>query len=480
MSLGKINADTWESALVVPANASLGWIVIRATAYDAQNMSHQVMFTNVSRVVDSPPTWFGPHVLGVDADGWNNASSLPNRPAIGLFRHVESSLTACVSDADYRVDMEEPFFLASRGTLGNITYVPQNTTHLYCYTAPFSLAVGSSLDDVEFELRSKEGSLLLQRTVRVADKPPQLQLHVESSTGELLDRVVGNGEERVVVSVTDVDDPNTSFVGDISVQWPGSEAIQWPLDIPAGTDRVLINLSQLMVPLEGGDVLIEASGIGQNGGSTVAQLDVPFLLTPPEIVLFEACDEQGSVESMTFGQTAILLVGVASDRPLEAASAQLMQLGWSINAPPTETILWDLESPPAACNTSAYASDDVEWLTFRLKLDNSMVDGDGKAVFSVTDLDGLVKSTSLDLVFQHAPTEFVFLKTSTPLPEQDMFTNLTLTDLDGLDSVICTHTLSMKTVGCSVNRRSWQVPRVCSPTRSHGRFPFRVRSPTPP
>ncbi len=441
VSLGKINDDRWESALVIPANASLGWVVIRATAYDANNMSHRVLFNNVSRVVDSPPTWFGPHVKGVDANGWNNASSLPNKPAIGLYRHLESSLTACVSDADYRVEVEEPFFLASRGTLGNITYVPQPTTHLYCYTAPFSLTVGTSLDDVEFELRSKEGSLLLQRTIRVADMPPQLQLKIETTAGEVLDRVVGNGEERVVVSVMDVDDPNTSFVGDITVQWPGGEAIQWPLDIPAGTESVVINLSQLMVPLEGGDVFIEASGIGQNGGSTVAQLNVPFLLTPPEIILFEACDDQGSVQSMTFGQTAVLLVGVASDRPLEATSAQLMQLGWAINAPATETVLWNLQSPPEACNTSAYDSGDVEWLMFRLKLDNSMVDGAGKAVFSVTDLDGLVKSTSLDLVFQHAPTEFVLFETSPPLPEQDMFTNLTITDMDGLDSVICTYTL---------------------------------------
>ena len=293
----------------------------------------------------------------------------------------------------------------------------------------------------DFELRSKEGSLLLQRTIRVADMPPQLQLEIETTAGEVLDRVVGNGKERVVVSVMDVDDPNTSFVGDITVQWPGGEAIQWPLDIPAGTESVVINLSQLMVPLEGGDVFIEASGIGQNGGSNLAQLTVPFLLTPPEIVLFEACDERGSVESMTFGQTAILLVGVASDRPLETTSAQLMQLGWAINAPATETVLWNLQSPPEACNISAYDSGDVEWLMFRLKLDNSMVDGAGKAVFSVTDLDGLVKSTSLDLVFQHAPTEFVLFETSPPLPEQDMFTNLTITDMDGLDSVICTYTL---------------------------------------
>ena len=104
---------------------------------------------NVSRVVDAPPTWFGPHVKGVDDAAWNNASYLPNKPPQGLYRHVPSVLTTCVLDADYRLDAGMPFFLVSRGTLGNVSYVPQEASNLYCYAAPFSLAIGSSLDDVD-------------------------------------------------------------------------------------------------------------------------------------------------------------------------------------------------------------------------------------------------------------------------------------------------------------------------------------------
>ena len=471
ITLGQINTETWEASLVVPSNASLGWITLRATVRDASNMSLRIMYPNVTRVVDSPPTWFGPHVKGVDDAGWNNASNLPNRPATGLYRHQESQLTACVLDVDYRVEEETPFFLASRGTVGNVTYVSQSATHLYCYTAPFSLEVGGSLQDAVFELRSSTGSLLLQRTIRVADMPPQLHMQVESSLGTVLDRVVGNGEEVLRIDVVDVDDPGTSFVGDVMVQWPGGETLQVPLDIQAGQNSTLVRLDQLNVPLEAGELFIEASGIGKHGGATIAQLNVPFLLTPPEILFIEACDAEGAVDTMTFGQIAILMVGVASDRPLEGASSQLTQQGWAINAPSTDMLLWPEGQPPEACNWSAGTSDDVVWRTYRLKLDNSMLDGPGKAVFSVSDIDGLVKSASLDLMFQHAPTEFVSIEVSTPLPEEDLFTNVTLSDLDGLDRVICAYALynedgdmlSQSTMmagpeGVFVNELSWQYP----------------------
>jgi uncharacterized protein (TIGR03790 family) len=471
INLGQINPETWEASLVVPSNASLGWITLRATVHDASNMRDQRIYANVTRVVDSPPTWFGPHLKGVDPTGWNNASHLPNRPTTGLFRHQPSQLTACVLDADYRVDDGAPFFLASRGTIGNLTYIPQSTAHLYCYTASFSLSVGSSLQDVVFELRSAEGSLLLQRTIRVADMAPQLHLQVESTSGRVLDRVVGNGAEVLRILVEDVDDPGTSVVGDVMVQWPGGETIQLPLDIPAGQNNTSVNLEQLNIPLEAGELFIEVSGIGQHGSSTIAQLNLPFFLTPPEILFIEACDSQGAVENMTFGQTAILVVGVASDRPIEGASSQLTQQKWSINAPSTNTLLWPVEQPPEACNWSGALAEGLVRLTYRLKLDNSMIDGPGKAVFSISDIDGLTKSASIDLMFQHAPTEFISVELSTPSPGRDLYTNVTLSDLDGLDRVICSYTLlnedggmlSQLTMmagpeGVFVNQLTWQYP----------------------
>ena len=41
--------------------------------------------------------------------------------------------------------------MTNRGTLGNVTYVQQSATHLYCYTTTLTLERGSGLDDVELE-----------------------------------------------------------------------------------------------------------------------------------------------------------------------------------------------------------------------------------------------------------------------------------------------------------------------------------------
>ena len=108
--MGKINPTVWETALVIPANASLGAVALRATVSDNNSMSAMMVIENVTRVVDAPPTWFGPHASGVDPANWNNASMLPNRPSVGLFRHQTSLLTACVMDADYNLATPSPSF----------------------------------------------------------------------------------------------------------------------------------------------------------------------------------------------------------------------------------------------------------------------------------------------------------------------------------------------------------------------------------
>lgn len=440
--LGKINANTWEASLIIPSSANLGMISMRATVKDSGNMSVRQLFANVTQVVDAVPEWYGPHVKGVDSPSWNNASHLPNKPQNGLLRNQMSLLTVCVLDADYSITEDAaPLFSASRGSLGNVSYIPQQASHLYCYVATFNLSIGSSLDDVRFEIRSPSGILLLQRTIRVRDTAPELMLQIEDSEGNIVDRLVGDGTEAIRVIVDDADDPDTSFVGDISIQYPGGDPILLPLDIPAGHSSVLIPLSKLMVPLEAGEVVLIASGVGMNGGLASAELSVPFLLTPPEIIMFETCDVSGEVRAMTFGQIAILTVGVKSDRPLASSYAQLTQLGWSISAPATSEVPWDVEHTPDACNTTEFPQLNVVWLYFRLKLDNSLVDGNGKVVFSISDIDGLSTSKSLDLLFQHAPTEFLLIESSSAIPTQDLFTNLTLADLDGLDTVVCSYNL---------------------------------------
>ena len=440
-TMGGVSSVRWETTLVVPTDAPLGSVTVRAEVTDLDSMTVNATKANVTQIVDAPPTWFGPHASGVDPDDWNNASGVPNKPNAGLHRHEPSVLTACVMDADYRLDSPYPRFMTSRGVLSNVTYVSQSASDLYCYTARLTLETGSDLDDVEVEVRTAAGSLLLQRTLRVADKAPELQLSMETTDGEPLDRVVGNGEERVRITVTDLDDPETSFVGDVTLHWPGGEPIQLPLDVSPGDGVALVPLNQVMIPLEAGDLAISASGRGQHGATAAASIDVPFLLTPPAIVSFEACDGNGRVENMTFGQTATLVVGLTSDRPLQSMSAQLTQSGWAVVAPSVSEPVWGRENVPATCPLDRMPDENVQWLYFRLKLDNSLVDGEGRAVFTVSDLDGLVKSQSLDLMFQHAPTLYERVDFSDAVPGTDLHTNVTVSDLDGLEQVICAYNL---------------------------------------
>ena len=127
--------------------------------------------------------------------------------------------------------------------------------------------------------------------------------------------------------------------------------------------------------------MLSVTGSGQHGASASVALNIPFLLTPPNIELFEACDQNGVVRNMTFGQIATLAVGLSSDRPIQSTTAQLTQSGWAINAPNMDAPVWSLEETPEACRLTATLPEEVELLYFRLKLDNSMVDGPGKIVF---------------------------------------------------------------------------------------------------
>ena len=439
--MGSASPTLWETSLVIPTDAMLGSVALQAFARDASNMTHTFLVENATRVVDAPRTWYGIHVSGVDPPDWNNASMLPNRPSVGLYRHQTHALTACVMDADYEANTPAPFFLTSRGTVGNVTLLPQTAAHLYCYATSISLETGSGLDDVDIELRDAAGSLLLQRTVRVADKAPEVSVSVESASGQPLDRVVGDGDEFVRITVEDVDDPYTPFVGDLTIQWPGGEPIQLPLDIAGSENSTVIQLDQVLIPLEGGELTLSTTGRGQHGATASTTLNLPFLLTPPSIEMFEACDENGVVRNMTFGQIATLVVVVASDRPLQSTTAQLTQSGWAINAPTMDAPVWGEGEAPASCSMTGAETDEWTTLYFRLKLDNSLVDGPGKVVFSTADLDGLVRSQSLELMFQHAPTVLENLSFSEATPGLDLYTNLTVTDLDGLDRVVCAFNL---------------------------------------
>ena len=107
--MGKINPTVWETALVIPANASLGAVALRATVSDNNNMRAMMMMENVTG-------WWTHHQRGsgrmlpvwTPRTGTTLDASKPT--TVGLFRHQTSQLTACVMDADYNLKHLSPVF----------------------------------------------------------------------------------------------------------------------------------------------------------------------------------------------------------------------------------------------------------------------------------------------------------------------------------------------------------------------------------
>ena len=439
-TMGKIDSSRWQATLTVPTDVELGEIALQIRVYDIANMSDKATYLNVTRIVDAPRTWYGPHVSDIDPPSWNHASTLPNKPNEGLLRHRLYTLTSCATDVDFDVMQAPPIFSSSRGTMTNTTSVVLHDANVYCYSSNLSLELGMSLEDIEIQVRSNDGSLLLERLLWIDDVNPEVSLFVADSNGSALDAVVGHGREQLIVQVSDIDDPITPFIGDVMVYWPGNEMFQIPLDIPRGVDTVTIPLSQIPTALESGELVIDITGNGLNGGTAQATLSIPFEFTLPKVVFFDVCDDEGSIRNMSFGQTATLVVGVHSDRPLETPSGRLSQSGRSIVAPLTDEPAWGEGITPDACTTDENSTD-MEWYHFRIKVDTSFSDGPGKIVMNIRDVDRLPTSLTVEMMFQHAPTILGEFNSSTAMPGEDILVTLPVGDEDGLHTVICSFTI---------------------------------------
>lgn len=437
LPLGQISADTWESALVVPADAPLGTLVIRATVTDNLGFNLTSQAVNASTVVDSPATWYGPHVSGVDDAEWTGESMLDPRPNTPVPRHLSQDVRACVADEDRRANEVAPVIHASRGEVSPTIAYESGEAGLYCFESTLLLGAGTTLEPVRLEVRTVTGSLLLQRQFEVLDVAPTLTVSAENQLGEPLDRLVGNGLEYIVTNLSDIDDPNPTFVGDAYIQWPGGAPSQTPIDIGTNATSHRLLLTQVSTGLEAGEVEVEVLGNGPNGAEAMANLRLPFLLTPPEVVTAVPCSEAGRMDVMTFGDVGTLLVGVASDRPLERISAQIVQERWAVAAPVTDEPVWGDMAPEPCTTTNLENGVSVEWTTFRLRLDPSFVDGEGQIMINVRDVDGLTRATSITIQFQHAPTLLGALVVSGTLPGSDLSMELNVSDRDGLNNVVC-------------------------------------------
>ena len=94
----------------------------------------------------------------------------------------------------------------------------------------------------------------------------------------------------------------------------------------------LIPLST-MESIENGDLLITANITGANGAGNSAQFFTPIVLSPPEILSIDLCQNGEEIDQLMFGQTADAVVRVRSSRQVSDVTASLEQLGWIVSAP---------------------------------------------------------------------------------------------------------------------------------------------------
>ena len=149
VQLGAVSDTRWETSLVIPADAALGAVVLRATVMDEQMMSAVMTVHNVTvvavRSVGHDPSGRRDGLLhGLDPTPAASTRPpcgtthpyFPIKPAVGLLRHEPTTLTACVMDADYRLDSSEPMFMTNRGLLGNASHVLRSRQPISTATPP--------------------------------------------------------------------------------------------------------------------------------------------------------------------------------------------------------------------------------------------------------------------------------------------------------------------------------------------------------
>ena len=441
-SANRVDSVRWRVLISLPASMPLGHFVLRATAFDESQQTGQLLETDIAIVIDAPAQWFGPHFSGIDSSSWSGANQLSSNPPQGLFRGEPSNFTMCVLDNDHDILNQQPNLSASQGQISNLSYEPRFDFNHHCYTGFYTRNVSDSLDDVLFEIRDDVGTLLNSRVLSMDDRSPFAAIDIVDGEGNLLDSVRGGGNEFARITIIDPDDPSSSATGDLLVEWPGAASLTVPVGAANISSSVLIELPHIPSALESGELELQLAMTGQHAAVFSQQYNLPLLLTTPILVSSYLCDEQGSLDSLRFGNTGYLVVRIQSERPLQSMQTTLNQLGWSVLAPS----LGEIDSSNSMfenCSSETPSLGMHEQLQqFRLRLDGTFIDGEGQISITVRDVDGLSKSLDIALDFYHASPQ------TTLEPNQNMTAGEllsfggTVSDADGVDDVSCSAIIS--------------------------------------
>ena len=437
-STGRVDSQRWQASISLPTSLELGYLVLRASAYDESQQLGYLLETDIAVIVDAQAQWFGPHFTGIDSPSWSGANQLPYNPIGGLFRGEVTTFMTCVLDADYDLLEQLPVVSASTGQVSNLSYVAQVDPNHHCYTGSYLRDMSPSLDDVTFEIRYADGTLLNSRVLSTDDRSPIVNIEIVDAEGQVLDSVRGGGNEYVRILITDSDDPSSSATGDLHIEWPGTELRTIPVDVMNSSLPILLELPLITSSLESGELELQVDMIGQHAAVFTKEYSLPLLLTPPIVVSSHLCDEQGPIDSLRFGNTGYLLVHLQSERPIQSMQATLSQLGWSVSAPSLGEID-PLDSMIENCYSSPQSLEVDEQLhQFRLRLDGTFIDGEGQILFTVRDVEGLSKSLSLPANFYHASPQTI-LESNENMTAGDTLSFLaSVSDADGIDDLTCT------------------------------------------
>jgi hypothetical protein len=425
------NGSTWEAMITLPINISTGGLALHVIAVDRLGMQDEQTTTNVSKVLDAAAAWFGPHASSADTS-WLGVTPLPTTSPNGILRGVNNTITGCVLDVDHNTNTEQPQFLVERGTLGELAYVEKPDSNHHCYETTFFLENGSSLTSISMEMRTNTGSLVMQRTIKVEDVHPTIDIRFVNSNNTELDRIIDNDDEFIIIRVEDVDDTFGTYLGDIELSWPGFGSLTLPLEGQVGGDEVTIQLNPPPESLESGDVIFDIRIQDSNGATSALTTSLPLFLNAPVILEMVPCTMDGQISELMFGHTAVLGAKIMSNRPMETIDLSLRQLGWTVSAPSIEAPTWSLT--PNDCMESL---NDENTYWFRLQLDGSFASETGSIQLVTKTIDGYLATSQIPMLFRHAPP---ILNGTAPQSVQagtDLVFQVEVTDLDGLNDVQC-------------------------------------------
>ncbi|MAH91168.1 MAG: hypothetical protein CMA11_05310 [Euryarchaeota archaeon] len=410
----------WWTTIDLPADIPLGMLDLAVNVTDESNLSTFELSLSIAEIRDAPAFWFGTHVSGVDDSGWGGASVLTSFPFAGIKRGHILILKACVLDPDHDRLTQQPQFLSSRGQIDGLTYQPGSSDEHHCYIASFTLSTSSSLDSLHIELRTSEGDFLTRRTFQISDQEPVVNLSLVDENNLLIENILGGGNEYLRIEVTDYDDSVDGAYGDLSLKWPGQPSYSWPIEFENGIAFHPLFSSET---ISNGNLVIDVEVTGANGANNSTHLETPIVLSPPEILKIDLCQDGTEIEELMFGQTADAVVRVRSSRPLDIVQASLEQDNWIVYAPSQGEVVCGNE-----------LAEQTDELHFRIQLDSSFIPGNGSLGVRVVDIDEIISISHLHFEFLHSPPE-IEVSHQTNLSHETLFEILIeMDDADGIDA----------------------------------------------